>query len=958
MATPSYVVGQRYVSEPEPELGLGVVVAADRFRVTLEFPAAEETRIYAAGAAVLKRVVWREGDRVARRGGPTFTIETVEDVDGLLHYRGEGETAREDVLTDAASFSRPQDRLLAARVDDNETFDLRWRALEQLHALRSSPLRGFMGGRVDLIPHQFYLLHEVAGRQLPRVLLSDEVGLGKTIEACLILQRLRAVGRADRVLILVPEALVHQWFVELLRRFNLWFSLLDEDRCGALEKSNEGQNPFLAEQLVLTSTRFLAESEIRAEQAIEAGWDLVIVDEAHHLEWHPEAASPAYAVVEQLATKTPGLLLLTATPTQLGLDGHFARLRLLDSDRYADFEAFQKENEAFASVARIAGKIVDGAALTKTDRKALARIFSRDPENLQGRLDAFDAQEPGARESLLRILLDQHGTGRVVFRNTRAHVQGFPARVYCPAPIELPEEGDETLRKRLARELEAEASGDVSGIRYAFKEDPRLEWLVDFLKAHREEKVLLICQSRTKAMALEIALKEAINLNVGLFHEALTLIQRDRNAAWFAEPEGAQLLICSEIGSEGRNFQFAHHLVLFDLPLNPGLLEQRIGRLDRIGQTATIRIHVPFLEGSPQELVARWYHDGLDAFRSHVHGGAEYQAQFGERLLTAALAHARSRPEQVAEDAALIAETAAFRAQLDRKLREGRDRLLELNSFHRPTAEALIESIREAERDSELRSFLFDLLDSFGVRMEGLEESGDVRIDPSHAFVDAIPGLPPEGALATFERTRAMAREDLLFVNADHPLVSECIGLLLSGEKGSSGFAVREADTPNLLVEALFVIETVAATHLHVDRFLAPRPLRIVVDLRGRNLSSKEDLAELGLDEREDGDIHRFLESPGFNRGILEALLDGAENLASIEADTIRAEASAEAERVLGEEIERLRSLQRLNPNVNPAEIAQAEAERAGVLAALGEARLRLDAVRLIVEGEIAAFRK
>jgi len=81
-------------------------------------------------------------------------------------------------------------------------------------------------------------------------------------------------------------------------------------------------------------------------------------------------------------------------------------------------------------------------------------------------------------------------------------------------------------------------------------------------------------------------------------------VQRDRNAAWFAESDGARLLLCSEIGSEGRNFQFAQHLVLFDLPLNPELLEQRIGRLDRIGQTADIQIHVPYLARSPQEVLA------------------------------------------------------------------------------------------------------------------------------------------------------------------------------------------------------------------------------------------------------------------------------------------------------------------------------------------------------------------
>src|SRR5690606_14407009 len=94
----------------------------------------------------------------------------------------------------------------------------------------------------------------------------------------------------------------------------------------------------------------------------------------------------------------------------------------------------------------------------------------------------------------------------------------------------------------------------------------------------------------------------------------MRLLERDRAAAFFADHEtGSQALICSEIGSEGRNFQFVHHLVLFDLPFNPDLLEQRIGRLDRIGQTEIIRIYAPCLQNSAQAVMLHWYHDGLNA---------------------------------------------------------------------------------------------------------------------------------------------------------------------------------------------------------------------------------------------------------------------------------------------------------------------------------------------------------
>src|SRR5690606_5596468 len=171
----------------------------------------------------------------------------------------------------------------------------------------------------------------------------------------------------------------------------------------------------------------------------------------------------------------------------------------------------------------------------------------RAPETPATHLAALDAGTPGARDALLRCLLDQHGTGRVVFRNTRAAMTGFPKRKY--QPVALPD-ATPTLHARIARELHAEETGETASIRYAYKDDPRIDWLVEFLKKTAPGKVLLICRSERKVLAIEAAIKDRLNLNIGLFHEGLPLVQRDRQAAWFAEPAGAQILLCSEIGSE------------------------------------------------------------------------------------------------------------------------------------------------------------------------------------------------------------------------------------------------------------------------------------------------------------------------------------------------------------------------------------------------------------------------
>ncbi len=136
--------------------------------------------------------------------------------------------------------------------------------------------------------------------------------------------------------------------------------------------------------------------------------------------------------------------------------------------------------------------------------------------------------------------------------------------------------------------------------------DPRINWLADKCKQLYPEKMLVIAANAETSLDITQYLKTQTGVHATAFHQGLSIVERDRAAAFFADHEtGSQILVCSEIGSEGRNFQFAHHLVLFDLPINPDLLEQRIGRLDRIGQTSTLQIHAPYLKNSAQAICFR-----------------------------------------------------------------------------------------------------------------------------------------------------------------------------------------------------------------------------------------------------------------------------------------------------------------------------------------------------------------
>jgi ATP-dependent helicase HepA len=198
-------------------------------------------------------VTFNVGDVIDSHEGWSLKVDQVVDDNGVLSCLGTrtdteetGVLPREIMLSHQIRFNKPQDKLYAGQIDRMDNFVLRYRALNNQYQQHKSPMRGLCGMRAGLIPHQFYIAHEVGRRHAPRVLLADEVGLGKTIEAGMIIHQQVLSGCAERILIVVPETLQHQWLVEMMRRFNLHFSVFDEERC--IEAYAEADNPFDTQQ--------------------------------------------------------------------------------------------------------------------------------------------------------------------------------------------------------------------------------------------------------------------------------------------------------------------------------------------------------------------------------------------------------------------------------------------------------------------------------------------------------------------------------------------------------------------------------------------------------------------------------------------------------------------------------------------------------------------------------------
>ncbi|VAW80060.1 RNA polymerase associated protein RapA [hydrothermal vent metagenome] len=958
-----FIPGQRWISVAQSQLGLGTVLSVAHRTVTVLFMATGDTRTYARETAPLTRVQFVPGDTVVDADGNALTVEAIEEHDGLFTYIGHDEAGQpaqmtESQLNNFIQLNRPTERLFNGQIDKNKWFELRHETLQHLNRLTHSDLRGLTGCRTSLIPHQLYIAHEVSGRYAPRVLLADEVGLGKTIEAGLILHRQLLTERARRALIIVPESLVHQWLVEMLRRFNLFFSVFDAERCQAIIEENDTDNPFHSEQLVLCSLEFLRDNPQYAEQAVAGEWDLLIVDEAHHLRWSPEASSPEYQLVEQLAGNTRGILLLTATPEQLGKVGHFARLRLLDPDRFADYDTFLAEEAAYEPVARAVECLLEGSVIDEQARQILEmRLDDADSRALLDQLTSLSVDTPEhteIRTTLVEQLLDRHGTGRVLFRNTRAAVKGFPQRKLhahalplpasynaCLAQAEMLDDEEISLLLTPERLYRAISGADAE----PWTEfDPRVPWLVEQLATIRPDKVLVITASAASALALAEHLKQRSGIHAAVFHEGLSLIERDRAAAFFADPlEGTQVLVCSEIGSEGRNFQFAHHLVLFDLPLNPDLLEQRIGRLDRIGQHDTIRIHVPYLQQSAQAALFHWIHEGLGAFEQTCPAGHSVFTRLQDTLLD----HLKHPDHDMTQ---LLDDTRALHEQLNTELARGRDRLLEFNSCRPEIANHLRERALTEDRHNRLPAYMERLFNCHDVNSE-LHREGCYGISPGEHMLNRFPGLPDDGMTITYERDIALANEDVQYLSWDHPMVIGAMDMVQSSELGNTALSAveyRGAQPGTLMLEALFVLEPAAVESLQTGRYLPPTIVRIVVDERGNRHEE-----QLGIDDvynqRKAVNAETANRIAKAKETELRRMVEQCEQLARQQAPEILEQAHQQAIHTLGAEIDRLKALQRQNPNVRDEEIHFFEQQLTDINQLIESAHLRLDALRVIV---------
>jgi len=740
--------GSRLTHRFNPELGPGLVEAVEGRTLVVRFPNTDTRLRLAADSDALEPLRFDSGTRAVLLDGDEPVVVEGEVTTGRIRLTDGREVDPRDLWPATVGDSLGE-RLAVGDIDSGASFVMRLEAMHLASIREVDGLGSFLGGRIHLLPHQLYAAQRATRTDPSRWLLADEVGLGKTVEACLILSHLIRTGRAERALVVAPDTLTVQWLGELWRKYHQVFVLLDEKRLSDVDREfGRGFNPFQVYRHVVVGLDFLSERRRLVEQAVETDIDLVIVDEAHHLR-RPlgHAGNQAYRAILPLAALGHHLLLLTATPLEEDALGFFRLLELLRPEEFGTLT--------------VEDRVRRPEPLPPCTSSARRRDIPGLPERRPVVVDLSGHDGWGARDQLEQALRETAPTNPVARRDALRKLRR--ALASGRALAELLGRGDNAL-KTIA------SDADLS--------DPRLEWLGHMAPRWKRdgEKTLVFVAHRATLKVVQAAMGRLSQLRVGVFHEDLSTTQRDMEVAQFRHPDGPSMLVSTECGGEGRNFQFCTRLVLFDLPWNPVVVEQRIGRLDRIERHAPVEIRYFRPRSKLANTVVDVY-ERLGVFREPLG-------------LVGELTRVESALESVALAPARRFTIAVDRVLEDTQVALGRVRKAALHELHRdpygPDMAPDILARIPADLEQFTKRVVLATAEQLDLDVEEHRHGRRYSIELGHrSRVESLPGVRPGSSfLGTFDREEAVLDESIDFFSSGHPLVE---GILAHVDESALG---------------------------------------------------------------------------------------------------------------------------------------------------------------------------
>jgi superfamily II DNA or RNA helicase len=857
--------------------GTGVIRRIGGGQVEVEWDQASEftPRVFAAKNAPLARVVLPSrvrrlstdqpgilGDRVSE-DPPKWKV-TVLGPTGFLEKVVPEADLRPDQALDPAS------RMLNGEIGTPRQFNLqlvtRFYRLEHLH----NDLVSLGDARVDVKPHQVGVVHRVVTNYPHRFLLCDEVGLGKTIEAGMILKELRARQQARRALIIVPPNLLRQWQFELKSKFNEVFSILNTATVQYLRTQGHDGNPFAHFDSVLVSADWISTKKW-ADLVVQVEWDMVIVDEAHHARlrrWgNRTQTTQLYNLVSRLASPAyfsrRALLFLTATPMQLEAHELYSLVELVDPALFPTEDHFERNRGDAPGLNRLVEQL----------RQHGFPLPGQDPDETVGQVATWlgiDHELAAKRlragvseiDALCADLASHHLLSEVLIRNRKAVVGGFMPRRATRWEVELQDDERRALaavedyvlngfnlaestrdnaigfvmvifqklmassiralrtslagrRERLLKkaadagvpsaELELRIDDDdltsrvvgatpsaygaeatdlarlvqlLDGIQVDSKAEAFLRNLDVIFEHDPNEKVIVFTEFRETQSYLAQRLAER-GWHVNVFHGQQKPLDKDRSVERFKDEPGSQVLVCTEAGGEGRNFQFCHLLVNYDLPWNPMRVEQRIGRVDRIGQDQIVQIFNMWVKGTIEERVLNVLERRINVFEDTV-GGLDPILGDTEKDLRKILRLAeadRDRELNRLEDQ-LEKQVETARAA-EAKLR---DFIMDTKSYSREIAEKIAGRQSPVTADDQER-FITALLADVRTHI-GKQTKGEWQLTFNDPFTSDYPEFFIDGRKrrAVFRATERKDTELVEYFAFGHPIVEAIVERVLDAK--------------------------------------------------------------------------------------------------------------------------------------------------------------------------------
>jgi ATP-dependent helicase HepA len=714
--------------------------------------------------------IWSVGDHLTHRFNPELgtgrvtaingRIIVVEFLEATLQFAANSEA----LIAEAEGATRRElslvERLAAGQVDAADDFLTRLDILHLVATREADGLGSFLGGRVHLFPHQLHVAERATMRLPVRWLLADEVGLGKTIEAALIMNRLLHTQKIERCLVVAPEALTVQWLGELWRKYHQVFTLLDPARLADVDRDfGPGFNPFDVHRRAVIALETLVDRPQLPTHAVQAGIDLLVVDEAQRLRRPPlHPGEPGYRAIAPIAGLGRHVLLLSATPLEDDAHGFFRLLQLLRPDEFPETIDFD---------VRLASGVPLPPCTSSTRRVDIGGLPPRvpipvDPGPNAGYANFAENFRLELAPSAEGERVDLIARRRALDRIRRALASGAALKSVLGA--------EET---ELRRQADAADAGDS-----------RLEWLVSNAKRwwRVKEKTLVFVAHRETLQMLRDALSRRAQLASGVFHEELTAARRDIEVAQFRADNGPSVLVSTEAGGEGRNFEFCHRLVLYDLPWKPSTVEQRIGRLDRIGRRMPVQIVYFRPPGGIGADVVRVF-ESIGLFREPM-AGLEPQLAHLERALEE-IALDRDASLTDAQLASLLADAQAART----RIHEAAYRQLHRDSYRAELGPAILARV-PPDLDALIERVVVKAASRLGFRVEQVRGPRAYAIEfGNEALIDSLPGVPHgTSMLGTFDREYAVEDETIDFFSSGHALVE---GLLAHFEDDPKGRVAR-----------------------------------------------------------------------------------------------------------------------------------------------------------------------